>query len=57
MAIRDALPCGDKGTDLQVRTGSVEVNDEIIPNDDSEGEVINPSFLVCQDTDFMFSGS
>ena len=39
MAIRDALPCGTSGTVLEVRTGSVDVNDEVIPEDDSENEV------------------
>ena len=39
MAIRDALPCGPDGSELEVRTGSIDVNDEIVPPDDSEGEV------------------
>lgn len=39
LAIRDALPCGEEGTTMDVRTGSVDVNDEIIPDDGSENEV------------------
>ena len=44
MAIRDALPCGEEGCDMQVRTSSIDVNDEIVPDDDSDGEV-SLSFL------------
>ena len=42
MAIRDALPCGQEGSELEVRTGSIDVNDEIVPPDDSDGEVRLP---------------
>lgn len=57
MAIREGLPCGEDGTSLDVRTDSVDVNDEIVPADDSEGEVswkfclpfIGSRQLVCAD--------
>lgn len=39
LAIREALPCGPEGAILEVRTGSIAINDEVVPNDDSEGEV------------------
>jgi hypothetical protein len=36
LAIADALPCGQAGVDTCVQTGSVEVGDEVVPDDDDE---------------------
>lgn len=51
MAIRDALPCGEDGCEMQVRTSSIDVNDEIVPDDDSDGEVRCPCPLSRYETD------
>jgi hypothetical protein len=36
LAIADALPCGQAGVDTTIRTGSVQVGDEVVPDDDDE---------------------
>ncbi|GAA93504.1 uncharacterized protein L969DRAFT_51873 [Mixia osmundae IAM 14324] len=36
LAIPDALPCGSAGLETQIKTGSIELQDEIIPPDDRE---------------------